>query len=75
MREIDWIDRAYKEAENASVVASVKRITQTDKCGCPNCLAEGKRITNEWHLWGQTGQRPEKVIYKNEKPKALRGKR
>ena len=53
MREQDWINRAYWEAENASAIASAKRASQAEKCGCGVCLREAQRIYREWGRWGK----------------------
>ena len=71
MRERDWIDEAYREAENNSALASAREVARREKCGCQNCVREIKRVYTEWWRWGQTGKKPERVIYQGEKPRAL----
>ena len=53
MREQDWIDRAYREAENASAISSVKEIHRLEKCGCGQCQSQVVKILKDWDKWGK----------------------
>ena len=53
MREIDWIDHAFREAENNSAISSVKEVTRLEKCGCGQCRGQITKIYQEWAGWGK----------------------